>query len=399
MPGPRRLSHHISEGDGIAIIVCVEDAGGARDAEEQGAKALAISSAITGIREATSLPLLWIGRGVPAEADAVMIRPDDEHEHGQLESVVDVRDEEELELALDRLDPEIFLLTAGEVDDDVDPLDAVLELLPDVPAGKLAIAQVDVENRDEVLALERAGIDAVLVSAGDVTRPRRPPAGRRLTRPSIFGATMGALVRGLLTFSLLLGLCALLATGCSGGAKKAAAAPAVAPKPHCPGRAGWQKLANRIKAPVYCPGWLPDPLVGKLGGQWNNINSVSPDRSYLESFVWQETGGGAAGGELHVNLRAYPGRTTIPTCRTGGVDSRNVPCFDQPTQSITENGIKTRLYTVNQDADQWHAALVWRANGNLYTLSEHVAPPLTFDHVVRYLKQELKALVRINPAA
>jgi NAD(P)H-dependent flavin oxidoreductase YrpB (nitropropane dioxygenase family) len=168
VPGPRRLSHHISEGDGIAIIVCVEDAGGARDAEEQGAKALAISSVITGIREATSLPLLWIGGGMPAEADAVMIRPDDDHEHGQLESVVDVRDEEELELALDRLDPEIFLLTAGEVDDDVDPLDAVLELLPDVPAGKLAIAQVDVENRDEVLALERAGIDAVLVSARDV---------------------------------------------------------------------------------------------------------------------------------------------------------------------------------------------------------------------------------------
>ena len=53
------------------------------------------------------------------------------------------------------------------IDDDADPLDAVLELLPDVPAGKLAIAQVDVASRDEVLALERAGIDAVLV-------PRRP---------------------------------------------------------------------------------------------------------------------------------------------------------------------------------------------------------------------------------
>ena len=113
---------------------------------------------------------------------------------------------------------------------------------------------------------------------------------------------------------------------------------------HCPDRAGWQKLANRIKAPVYCPGWLPDPLVGKLGGEWNNINSVSPDRSYLESFVWQETGGGAAGGELHVNLRAYPGRTKIPTCRTGGVDSRNVPCIDQPIKSISSYGISTLLY-------------------------------------------------------
>ena len=62
-------------------------------------------------------------------------------------------------------DPEIFLLSSREIDEDADPLDAVLELLPDVPAGKLAIAQVDVSDRDEVLALERAGIDAVLVPA------------------------------------------------------------------------------------------------------------------------------------------------------------------------------------------------------------------------------------------
>ena len=67
-------------------------------------------------------------------------------------------------------------------------------------------------------------------------------------------------VRGLLAFSLLLGVCALLASGCSGDAKQAeAAAATAAPKPHCPGRAGWQRLANRIDAPVYCPGWLPDP--------------------------------------------------------------------------------------------------------------------------------------------
>lgn len=168
MPGSRRLSQRISEGDGIAIIVCVEDADGARAAEEQGAKAIAVSVAIDGIRSATTLPLLWIGRDTPTEADAVTIRPDDETRHDQLELVVDVRDEEELENALELLDPEIFLLTAREIDEDVDPLDAVLELLPDVPAGKLAIAQVDVADRDEVLALERAGIDAVLVPAGHV---------------------------------------------------------------------------------------------------------------------------------------------------------------------------------------------------------------------------------------
>ncbi|NUR77792.1 MAG: hypothetical protein HOQ28_16085 [Thermoleophilia bacterium] len=147
--------------------MCVDDADGARSAEEQGAKAVAVSTAIEGIRAATTLPLLWIGGGPPQEADAVRIRPEDDSDHQQLEAVVDVRDEEELELALERLDPEIFLLSAREIDDDADPLDAVLELLPDVPAGKLAIAQVDVGSRDEVLALERAGIDAVLV-------PNRP---------------------------------------------------------------------------------------------------------------------------------------------------------------------------------------------------------------------------------
>ena len=168
MPVNRRLSQRISEGDGISIIVCVDDAGSARAAEAQGAEAVAVMGDIDGIRGATSLPLLWIGRGAPTEADAVCIRPDEDTEHHHLEAVVDVRDEEELELALERLDPEIFLLSAQRIDDDVDPLDAVLELLPDVPAGKLAIAEVDVSSRDEVLALERAGIDAVLVPSRHV---------------------------------------------------------------------------------------------------------------------------------------------------------------------------------------------------------------------------------------
>jgi hypothetical protein len=167
VPGSRRLSQRISEGDGIAIIVCVNDADGARNAEQQGAKAIAVCDVIDGIRDATTLPLLWIGAGTPSEADAVRIRPEEETVD-YLENVVDVRDDEELELALERFDPEIFLLSSREIDEDADPLDAVLELLPDVPAGKLAIAQVDVGNRDEVLALERAGIDAVLVPARHV---------------------------------------------------------------------------------------------------------------------------------------------------------------------------------------------------------------------------------------
>ena len=204
-----------------------------------------------------------------------------------------------------------------------------------------------------------------------------------------------AFVRGSLVFSLLLGICALLASGC-GGAKHAAPAPVVTSKPPCAYPAGWQKLAAKVKVAVYCPGWLPDPLTSQIDGKWSNGNSVSPDRSYLESFVWQETGPGIAGGELHVVLRAYPGVTKIPTCRTGGVDSRNVPCFAGQRGTITAGGITAKLYTVNQDMDAWHAVALWRKDGTLYTLSEHVAPPLTFNKVVSYLKRELASLVLIE---
>ncbi len=170
MAASRRLSHRISEGDGIAFIVHVTDADAARAAEAGGAKALAADAPIAGLREATSLPLLWLGGGVPDEADAVAIRLDGDGgpPSDGFETVVDVRDEDELERALEELDPEIFLLSPRDDEEGADPIDSVLELLPDVPAGKLAIADVAVETRDEVIALERAGFDAVLVPAGRV---------------------------------------------------------------------------------------------------------------------------------------------------------------------------------------------------------------------------------------
>jgi hypothetical protein len=166
----RRLSQRISEGDGIAIIVHVADVADARAAEDEGAKALAVDGAIAGIREATTLPLLWLGEGAPIDADARTIRPRDldGHGHDELETVVDVRDEDELERALEQFDPEILLLSMREADERDDPVESVLDLLPDVPAGKLAIADVAVASRDDVIALERAGFDAVLIPPGRV---------------------------------------------------------------------------------------------------------------------------------------------------------------------------------------------------------------------------------------
>jgi len=147
-------------------------------AQEEGAKALAVDRQIDGIRNFTSLPLLWLAGAVPIDADAIAIRPD--HEDGlaqDLETVMEVRDEDELEAALEEHDPEIFLISPAADDDEDDPLELALELLPDVPAGKLAIADVDVGDRDEVLKLERAGFDAVLVTPGSVGAlvGQRPP--------------------------------------------------------------------------------------------------------------------------------------------------------------------------------------------------------------------------------
>jgi len=201
-------------------------------------------------------------------------------------------------------------------------------------------------------------------------------------------------VRGLSLAALA--ACALALCGC-GSTKKAAPPVVKAKAPVCAHPAGWHKLADRINAVVYCPGWLPDPLTGWIGSQDNNINSVSKDRSYLESWVWQETGAGAAGGELHVNLRGYPGTSKIPTCTTGGIGSRTVPCFDQASGTFDANGIHATQYTVNQDADQWHVLYAWRHNGSLYTISQHVAPPLTFPMVVRNLNRELASLVLVEP--
>jgi hypothetical protein len=181
----RRLSQAISEGDGISVLVEARDSDAARAAEDQGADGLVVRVHTPGLRDATELPILWSAEGPDAAdaagADAFLLvtagfdedweRLVDAHERVLelgLDCVVEVRDEEELQEVLERVDPEILLLAGTSPDPDADALDHVLELLPDVPAGKLAVAQLAAASRDDVSALERAGVDAVLVDARDV---------------------------------------------------------------------------------------------------------------------------------------------------------------------------------------------------------------------------------------
>lgn len=186
MSAGRSFSHAIAEGDGISVVAAVEDAEAARAAEGQRAEALVVHGDPAALREATSLPILWradsaIERAAEV-ADAVTLAwPEDEdedHDPAQrrheealfagLDCAVEVRTEEELQRALEVLDPEIFLL-APPPGEPHERLEAVLDLLAEVPAGKLAIADLTVTTEDEVHELERAGVDAVIVHAADVS--------------------------------------------------------------------------------------------------------------------------------------------------------------------------------------------------------------------------------------
>ena len=194
--------------------------------------------------------------------------------------------------------------------------------------------------------------------------------------------------------AILLGTLALVASGC-GGERAAEAAPA---KPGCPAawRAGWQALANRIHAPVYCPAFMPQPIDAVIGGQWNTIRSVSRDRSYLMGFAWQELGNGS--GEVHVNLRGFPGKPGIPPCTDSvGGKTRTFRCFSDPNGKVRANGIVATRYTVNQGADQWHVLYAWHVGRSLYTISEHVAKPLTYRKADANLTRMLRTLVVLRP--
>jgi hypothetical protein len=195
--------------------------------------------------------------------------------------------------------------------------------------------------------------------------------------------------------TLALVVLALSVSGCGGGGAEAKPGDDTAnsePSSTCPTawKAGWQKLADRISAPVYCPSWLPAPLTGELDGEWHSTDSVKRDRSYLMGFIWFEPGSG----EVHVNLRGYPGSTAIPDCN-------DRPCFSDPQGKTTVAGFEVERYSVNRGADTWHLLYAWEHDGSLYTISQHVVPDLglTYGKVAANLNRMMRGLELIEPTS
>ena len=172
----------------------------------------------------------------------------------------------------------------------------------------------------------------------------------------------------------LLAVVVLVASGCGGDtATSSKAANRKPAAPTCPAawKAGWQQLANRIHAAVYCPSWVPSPLTGKINGVVDYYGGERPRclRREGQELPRQHRLAGAGDAARCTSTSAAipatrrcrpasPRTTTAASCT-----KRNVPCFSDARGKVSERGITATVYTVNQDADLWHVLYAWHYRG------------------------------------
>lgn len=99
-----------------------------------------------------------------------------------LDVLVEVHDGEELEVALDVMDPDIIGINNRDLTDFTVDIARTHDLLTDVPAGKTVVAESGFYAREQVDELERVGCDAVLIGealmrSDDLTAATRALAG------------------------------------------------------------------------------------------------------------------------------------------------------------------------------------------------------------------------------
>jgi len=100
-----------------------------------------------------------------------------------LDVLVEVHDEEELELALETIDPDVIGINNRDLTDFSVDLERTYALLSDVPAGKTVVSESGIHDRGQLDDLERVGVDAVLVGEGLMRAQDPEAATRELTGP------------------------------------------------------------------------------------------------------------------------------------------------------------------------------------------------------------------------
>ena len=80
-----------------------------------------------------------------------------------LDVLVEVHDEAELGCALEQLDADVIGINNRNLTDFSVDVERTFELLADVPAGKTVVSESGFHSREQLDALERVGVDGVLV--------------------------------------------------------------------------------------------------------------------------------------------------------------------------------------------------------------------------------------------
>jgi len=80
-----------------------------------------------------------------------------------LDVVVEVASEREIDTVLELLDPDSFLIRNRDGERGSVELERTFSLLEEVPAGKAVLSQGGIRTREQVVALEGAGVDAAVL--------------------------------------------------------------------------------------------------------------------------------------------------------------------------------------------------------------------------------------------
>jgi indole-3-glycerol phosphate synthase len=96
-----------------------------------------------------------------------------------LDVLVEVHDEEELQAALE-VDAEVIGINNRDLTDFTVDVERTYELLSDIPAGKIVVSESGFSVREEIDALDRVGVDAVLVGETLMRAPDLEAATRAL---------------------------------------------------------------------------------------------------------------------------------------------------------------------------------------------------------------------------
>jgi indole-3-glycerol phosphate synthase len=97
-----------------------------------------------------------------------------------LDCLVEVHDAEELERALE-VDAAVIGINNRDLDEQRVDIQTTFELMPDVPAGKTVVAESGISGREELMELERVGVDAVLIGGALMTAADPEQKTRELT--------------------------------------------------------------------------------------------------------------------------------------------------------------------------------------------------------------------------